>query len=118
MSQYQALLDQLESEVTTKEDAYQKLLKTESNVLNLLNRVADQRQETAYEEGLILSLPIPRLLEFFATTWKVIIHEMIHVRHKSWSGYAVMLFQGDRKIIMGMTLVVIAALLFFIEISV
>lgn len=114
---YQRILDGLEGEIASKEDAYQQLLKTEQNVLTILNRIVDKHQTAKLERPLFLNMSLVQMIEYFSSTWRLIVHELITLKPKSYAAYPMLLFQGDRQIVMGATLVGIAALLFFLEIS-
>jgi hypothetical protein len=114
---YQTLLRNLETDLVRKEDAYQELMKMESNVLQVLDRVAASQQAQRRAETQFLQASLPRLLELFATTWRLILHELVYARPRTADGYLALFFGGDRTIVMGMTLVAIAVLLIFLEIS-
>jgi hypothetical protein len=116
-AKYQTLLQNLESDLVRKEDAYQELLKMEGNVLQVLDRVAAAQQAQRQEETQFLRASLPRLLDLFATTWRLIVHALVYARPKTADGYLALFFGGDRTIVMGMTLVAIAVLLIFLEIS-
>lgn len=114
---YQRILDGLEGEIASKEDAYQQLLKTEKNVLTILDRIVDKHQNAKLERPLFLNMSLLQMMDYFSSTWRLILHELITLKPKSFAAYPMLLFQGDRQIVMGATLVGIASLLFFLEIS-
>jgi hypothetical protein len=113
---YAALLNKLESEVASKPDIYDVLMR-EQNTLNILDRIAAEKQQNSLSEGNLFNMSVFEVFKLVATTWKEMLHDLAHVKSKSINSFVQMLLNGERKIVFGLTCVMIAVFIFFVEIS-
>lgn len=97
----------------SKQDVYTELMKKEENVLNTANRIVDMSQRNTMNESLFYNQSILEVVVKFANTWHNIFSELVN---EHMYKYPEMVFwKEDRKIYVGMMLVLIGLFLFFIE---
>lgn len=122
--EYKSFLEELEKEGdSAKDDVYKKLMSKEQNTLNVIQRVVESRHEDALKAKNLLHMPIVDVLSLFSTTWRAVLHELIAAfNDKNKAPPTVpslvkIILSNERKIVMGLTLVMICVFLFFVEIS-
>lgn len=111
---YDELVKMLETD-QNKDDVYQAIMKKEENVLQVMNRIADERRENNSRATVIYNLSLLEFSTNFLTIWKNIITEFLYPG--AYLRWQEILMQEDRKIYVGAMLVLIAFVLFFIDIS-
>jgi hypothetical protein len=99
-----------------KEDMYEKLMKKEEKVLDIISRVEEQSRNKKVESNLFYNTPILDIANNLITTWKVIIREATHEDQAAATPKAI-LWDGERKIYVGISIVLIALVFFFIDTS-
>lgn len=114
LKDYNKVLSLLNS---NKSDAYEELIKMESNVLNVANRVAESKLKENVDDTNIYNQSIPRLIHQTVNTWIMIFRDLTSIDVISYTEISNILFKGERKIFVGILLAVVAAFIFFIEIS-
>lgn len=111
--EYKNLLNLLEkSDVST---VYEELIKKEENVLHTINRVANLKATEDQKKTDFLSMPMHQIILKLYATLKAIHHELLRV--KSVKQVPKIFLKDDRKIYLGIMLVILALFLFFICIS-
>jgi hypothetical protein len=109
--QYSDLLHLLDNVDTNKEDVYTQLMKKEDNVLNVLSRMSTQDDKKTLTSSMFLSLSINDIIARFAYTWQNIFIETIIDHNIENIPYT--LFQNERKIYVGIMLVLVSLFLYF-----
>lgn len=109
--EYKKLLDTLNAD--NKEEVYEKLLQTEQNVLNVINRLANREEQPKLfqEESLY------KILSNVAVTLRYMFVELFVRRdYKSISDIMDIIVTGERKIYTGIVMAFLALFLFFIDV--
>lgn len=111
LAEYKKLVDTLNSE--NKEEVYEKLLQTEKNVLNVINRLANkEEQPKLFQEETLY-----KILSNVAVTVRYMFVELFVRRdYKSISDIMDILISGDRKIYTGIVMAFLAMFIFFIDV--
>lgn len=111
--EYKALLNMVKDPSYSKDDVYATLMKKEENVLNTVNRVIanDKKQN---DRKLFYNMTIVEAVTAFSHTWKNIFNELFV--HKQTDIYEIFV-ANDRLIYLGIMIVTIAIILYFIDIS-
>ena len=115
--EYKSMLKDLKNEDATKDTIYERLMAKEENVLNLVGRVVDQKNKELFQDSIFYNLSLFDIMMRFASTWKTIMNELVVEKRSIPNEYMEIFYLGDRKIYVGMMLVLIALLLFFISSS-
>ena len=112
---YQALLDEVPrldtGSLDQRADAYHRLMQKETRVLETVDRVVNQMRHDVVEKSTFLNMS---LTEIFVRTMHVlqnVLDELLHIRKPMDIVYV--LWDGDRKIYMGILLIAIAFAVFF-----
>lgn len=117
--EYQAVLDDVSRlDVGSKDDrgdAYQRLLNKEERVLRTVDRIVNQTRENIVEEQAFLHMSLTDIAIRCLRTLQTVIDELLHMR----SPYDIVhiLWDGDRKIFLGIILVLLSFLIFFVSAS-
>jgi len=115
VKEYADILQLLNNKSERKDDLYNALMDKEDNVLNTINRVANAKQTMDFQGTLLYNQSLLHVIALFGNTWKNIFYEIfIEKRYKEMG---VILTDGDRKIYLGIMIVLIALFLFLIDIS-
>lgn len=115
--EYKNLLKDLKNEDATKDTIYERLMTKEDNVLNLIGRVVDQKNQELFQDSVLYNQSLFEIMMKFANTWKSIMQEVLVEKRSIPHEYMEIFYLGDRKIYVGMMLVFIALLLFFVSSS-
>jgi hypothetical protein len=124
--EYNDLLALLESDRAdvTKSDIYQRLMEKEPNTLNLIQRVVDTEQSKQQRKRLLAHMSMVDILSLFSNTWKHILHELTltfnsaqQAAPPSAATLARIFLDKERKVVLGMSLILLAVFLFFVEVS-
>lgn len=94
---------------------YQDLIKKEKSVLDSINRVVNQKQSENVQSSQIAKMDVLKLISNFSFTWRAIFEELVIERRYREALH--ILTHGDRKIYLGIMIVLIAFTLFFIDAS-
>lgn len=113
--EYRKMIKLLESGENDKTEVYQKLMDKEQNVLDVVNRVAQKDQKEKQASKIVLNESILDLVMLFSNTWKNIFRELF-IEQRFHDAVSI-LYTDDRKIYVGIMLVLISFILFFIDIS-
>lgn len=112
--EYKSILDLLNKDVT-KNDIYSELMNKEDNILNTVNRLSNTNLSSSIQDTLFYNKTLLEILSLFANTWTNILTELVN---EDMYMYPMKVFwDGDRKIFVGLMMVIIALFLFFIQIS-
>jgi hypothetical protein len=107
-------LNELERNETTKGNIYEKIMAKEENVLNLMNRVAEEKtKKTSYDTS-FLNKSVSELSRSTIATWMKMYNDIVLTRNYD---VVSVFYIGERKIYTGIFLVIIALLLFFVEVN-
>jgi len=115
-SEYKKLLADLKNEDATKETIYEQLMAKETNVLDLIGRVANQKNTSMFKETVLYNKSMFEIAMLFANTWKAIISE-VFIEKQPLRNYPLIFYEGERKIYAGLMLVLVALFFYFVDIS-
>lgn len=114
-NEYKNLLSDLKNENATKDLIYEKLMAKEDKILDLIGRVANQKNTSLLKDSVFYNQSLFEIIMNFANAWKNIFHEVvIEKRSLKLEGLEVF-YNGDRKIYVGMMIIFISLLFFFID---
>ena len=109
----QSLTD-LENNQVTNENIYEKIMEKEENAINLMNRVAEEKLKNKEKSNTLLNLTIKEIFTVSIIKWLMIYNEVVNFKNYDLKK---VFYDGDRKIYVGVMLIIIALILFFAEIS-
>lgn len=109
----QSLTD-LENNQVTNENIYEKIMEKEENAINLMNRVAEEKLKNKEKSNTFLNLTIKEIFTVSIIKWLMIYNEVVNFKNYDLKK---VFYDGDRKIYVGVMLIIIALILFFAEIS-
>lgn len=115
LKEYTDVLNLIDKDSVTRQDVYTELLKKEDKVLDVIARVANQ--DEIKRKGRLMEMSISEAIARFANTWKNIFVESIEAKSKDPRTYGNIITKDDRKVYVGVMLVVIAMFLFFISVT-
>ena len=98
----------------SKETVYEEIMAKEQNRIDLMNRVVAQKQQAEIQASIFYNASLLEIAQTFAATWRRIFIELAIEKappHK-WQS---ILYDGDRKIYVGMMLVFVACFLYFVD---
>ena len=98
-------------------DAYDLLIRKEENVINMVNRLIDHDQKKDMFKTNLLNMTINDVFLNFAKTWKTIMNELISGKFMTFHKLMYVFLHDDRKIYVGIMLILLSLFLFFIDIS-
>lgn len=113
-SEYKDILD-----ITKRgnvEDSYQDLMSKEEQVLTTVNNVVKYYREEDIKDGEFINQSLSTIVSRFFDIWKDIIDD-VFMSNKTKKPLLSILTQEDRPIYLGITTVIIAVFLIFIESS-
>ena len=110
LNDYNDMLQLLKSDDMSRKDVYSELMEKEENVLNTISRISSQERIKTIYENTFGQLTIRDVFARFAFTWQNIFNELIVER--MFSQALDVLFMGDRKIYVGIMIVIISLFLF------
>lgn len=117
LASYNTILSTLESNIASREDAYNALMEKEQNTLKILDRISSSNQDRLARASFLLNMSLVDVTSMFASTWKTIIHELLNLKLKSTQSLLRVFLQDDRKIVMGITCILIAVGIFFVNLN-
>jgi len=112
LTQYYDMLKILDEDADMRNDVYDELMRKEKEVLNVVNRVANQKDSPS-----LLTFPnisVTEGIARFSFTWKNIITELIDSRGKDTF---IILLKDDRKVYVGLMIIILAFFIFFMSVS-
>lgn len=112
---YNDLLMLLESDDNAKKDVYSKLMDQEKEVLRTLSLASNISKDKEIVTNMFLNMSIADLMAKFAFTWQNIFNELII--EKQFKILPMVLFKQERKIYVGMMLIIISCFLFVASIN-
>ena len=100
----------------SKDTIYEEIMAKEQNRIDLINRVVTQKQEAAAMSSLFYNNSLLEIAIAFAQAWRAIFTRLVVEKAPAtqWQG---ILYDGDRKIYVGMMLVLVALFLYFVDAS-
>jgi hypothetical protein len=110
--EYNKLLD---TNAMSKDDIYTELMKKEDKVLDVMKRISETENAKKSEAVLFYNKPVIDVIATFINTWRTVFHEL--VVEDGWKTPYKLFWDDDRKIYVGMMIIIIALVLFFIETS-
>ncbi len=111
-SEYKDILDIANR--TNVEDSYQDLMKKEDKILDTVNNVVKYYRDEDIKNGEFINQGIATVITRYFDVWKEILDDFTNKENKQFID---ILSQDDRLIYIGITLIIIALFLFFIESS-
>lgn len=93
-----------------KSEVYTKLMNKEKNVLDVASRISTQESEKDLKSNFLLNLSIHELIARFAFTWQNIFEETFV--EKNIYSIPIILLKKDRKIYVGIMVILIAFFLY------
>jgi hypothetical protein len=112
-SQYKEILEIAQR--TDVENSYEELMKKESDVLNTVNTVVKYYRDNDIHEAEFIHQSIVHIMYRFSTVWKQVIEEATSV--SSYEDLIEIVSKNDRPIYLGISLILLALFLIFIEFS-
>jgi hypothetical protein len=116
---YKQLLSALETDDTvTPGSIYEQIMTKEKNAIDLMNRIVEKEHTFALDGTILYNKTLLEVVMLVANGWRSMFSQIFVER--SISGVPELLdviFNGDRKIYTGILLVLIALVLFFVDIS-
>lgn len=110
MNSYKEIFDLVND--NKKEDVYSALMTKEAAVLDTVNRIVQKKENSSYSNFMDLSLF--DIITNFAIVWKRIYQEVVIFKQRD---IIALFYENDRKIYVGIMLVMIALFLYFIDVS-
>lgn len=98
-----------------QEDTYQQLMAKEASVLSTIDNVVNFNREVQVEDSMFLNHSLAQLFNDYITTWSDVLREALACR--SYGCLLGVLVRGDRIIHMGLSLILLSLVLFFVRIS-
>ena len=89
-------------------------MEKEENAINLMNRVAEEKLKNKEKSNTFLNLTIKEIFTVSIIKWLMIYNEVVNFKNYDLKK---VFYDGDRKIYVGVMLIIIALILFFAEIS-
>jgi hypothetical protein len=112
MNEYKTLL-QLLNNNADKSEVYNELMQKETKVLDIISRISNQASDESKSSSLFHNLTVYDIIAKFANTWRNIFTELfIEANYKETSR---ILMHGDRKIYVGIMLMIFAFIVFFVK---
>ena len=106
------LLRNLENGDISPDNAYLQLTKHETDTLRLLNRIVEKTDRT--DQTILTSTPFELVLQCVGT-WGAILNDFADPGGFTWPGIIRILWTGERKIFVGVLLVMIALAMYFVD---
>ena len=110
-SEYKALVDILDK--SELDETYKELMKKEDKVLDTVNSVVNHYQEKKTSKKQFINMSIYEIYNLFFLEWPLFIMDLYKV--KTFDGFVKAVSKGNRLIYIGVLLVLISFILFFIE---
>jgi len=110
--EYNKLLD---TKSMSKDDVYTELMKKEDKVLDVMKRVSESEMNKKSDVILFYNKPVIDVIATCINTWRTIFHEL--VVEDGWKTLDKVFWSDDRKIYVGMMIILIALVLFFVDTS-
>ena len=110
--QYNKLLD---TKSISKDDVYTELMKKEDKVLDVMKRVSETENIKQSDAILFYNRPVIDVIATFINTWRTMFHEL--VVEDGWKAPDKVFWNDDRKIYVGMMIILVALVLFFVDTS-
>lgn len=112
-SQYKEVLEIAQR--TDVENSYEDLMKKESDVLDTVNNVVKYYRDNDIHEAEFIHQSIVHIIYRFSTVWKEVIEEATTV--SSYHDLIEIVSKNDRPIYLGISLILLALFLIFVEFS-
>lgn len=111
--EYKEVMDVLQR--TNVEDNYQDLMKKEDKVLETVNNVVKYYRDEDIKDGEFINQGVGQVIARFLDVWKEILND--YTNNMTTKTTKQILTEGDRLIYIGLSLIIVALFLFFIESS-
>lgn len=112
-SEYKDVLDTVQR--TNVEDSYQDLMAKEEKVLDTVNHVVKYYREEDIKEGEFVNQSLTSIVTRFFDVWREVIEDLTNMPKKG--PLLTIVTKGDRPIYLGISLIILASFLIFIESS-
>lgn len=114
LAEYNDLLKLLEDDEKMRKDVYQDLVNKEKDVLDIISRVAEQKERASPFLTPFSRITVAEAIARFSFTWKNIVTELIESRGHN---FFIIMLKDDRKIYVGIMIIMLALLIFFVGVS-
>jgi hypothetical protein len=111
---YDDLLQDLQTDQTVASTVYEKIMEKEENRINLINRVIDHKLKENIKKTIVLNSTLSDIVRQTVSTWWEIYNDILH---KKTTDPLLLFWEGDRKMFTGVFIVMIALVLFFVDIT-
>jgi hypothetical protein len=111
--EYSKLIDLLQK--TDDREIYEELMKKEENVLDTVNRVVNYSNEKEVKSKEFMNMSLDQIIHKFFWNIKLIFSELLSA--KTIQDASKVVLKEDRRIYIGLLLVIISIFLFFVIIS-
>lgn len=115
MTEYKQLLQQLDKHKISKDDVYAELMAKENNALSKLSGVASEELDNSLNDMVFYNMPLLDLVVIIINNWSNMFTEFII--HQKFGNWKQIFWDNDRKLYLGVLIVLISFLLFFMSIS-
>ena len=113
--EYKKLAKQLENKSISKDEVYYEIMNKEKVALDAINAAAEKETIDRLNASIFYNRPLVDILSDYLNTWKHIFNDL--VLEDGYLRPHIVFFKNDRKIYLGITFVILAFILFFVEIS-
>jgi len=112
---YRDLLTTLKDE-NSIDNVYELLMAKEQNRVDLINRVVEQKDKLIWHDSIFYNMSLVSIATNFSSVWMTIFKEIV-VEKPAMSLETIqrIFFDGDRKIYVGMMVVIISIFFFFVS---
>lgn len=115
--EYSKLVNLLQSSNVSKGEVYSELMKKEENTLKTINRVVEHESNKRTDEKLLYNMPLLTIIALFVNTWRNIFLELASMGElKNFNTIYDIFTKKDRKIHVGLMLLVVGIFLYVIDI--
>lgn len=112
---YNDLVSQL-ADGASKESVYEEIMAKEQNRIDLINRVVSQKQDATVQSNIFYNRNLIDIAIEFSNVWKSIFTE-IFIQKTPIQKWQSIMYDGDRKIYMGIMCILIGFFLYFVDAS-
>ena len=107
------LLRQLETGELSPDDAYRKLMRDDADTLTLLNRLVTEQRRS--HKTLLHEVSLVEAIARCLTAWKLMIIDVSDPANASWKGIRRTFWEAERRIFLGVLLIIISTAVYFVD---
>lgn len=110
-SEYKEVLDVLKRDDV--DNSYQDLMKQEEKTLNTINNVIKYYRDDELIDGQLVNQSVHTIFMRFFDVWNQIMEELLKI--KTYNDFIVIFTKEDRLIFIGISLIIVAIIIIFIQ---